>query len=240
MRKWVVLAAVVAMAGCSSKPAKAPSQAAVTQSPAQTPAQAPLAQTPPAQMAGNPEPVAPPEAGEPKVSNVRATAYAPLEMRVPEGAILRVRLDGPIDTRRNRAGDRFTATLNRPVVAHGVTVVKAGTQVRGHVTEAEVSGRLKGRAVLALTLDSFESGGREYRIRTTEVERLGKAHARHDEKFIGGGAGLGAIVGAIAGGGKGAAIGALAGAGAGTAGAAATGKEELRIPAEALLAFRVR
>jgi hypothetical protein len=259
MRRWVALAAMAVLAGCSSKSPKAPasdSQAGVTQAPAQAftqaqpaqtpPGQVPPTQPPPPQTAGmNPEPVAPPEPGTPPAiaaapAPAGVPAYAPREMRIPSGAILRVRLDRTIDTRRNRAGDRFTATLSRPVVAHGVTVMKAGARLRGHVTRSEASGRLKGRAVLAVTLDSFESGGREYRIRTTEVERLGKRLKGRNEKFIGGGAGLGAIVGAIAGGAKGAVVGAAAGAGAGTAGAAATRKEEIRLPAEALLVFRVR
>jgi hypothetical protein len=57
--------------------------------------------------------------------------------------------------------------------------------------------------------------------------------------MIGGGAGLGAIIGGIAGGGKGALIGGAAGAGAGTATAAITGKKDIRISAETHLTFRL-
>ncbi len=231
MREWAVLALVV-LAGCSSKAVNAPagaSRVAAAQPPAAVPALG-------ANLVGaNPEPVAPPEMGE-----AAPRAYAPVEMRVPDGAVLRVRLDRAMDTRHNRAGDEFTATLTRPVMAHGLTVVAAETRFRGHVTQAEASGRLEGRAVLALTLDSFSSQGRVYHVRTSEVERVGKAHRRRNETFIGGGAGLGAMAGALAGGGKGLGIGALAGAAAGTAGAAATGKEEIGIPAEAVMVFRVR
>jgi hypothetical protein len=232
MRGWMVLAALVVLSGCSSKAVNAPagaSRTVVAQPPAVVPAMG-------ATLVGaNPEPVAPPEMGDPA-----PPAYAPLEMRIPDGAVLRVRLDRAMDTRRNRAGDEFTATLTRPVVAHGVTVVAAETRFRGHVTQAAASGRLKGRAVLALTLDSFSSHGRVYHVRTSEVERVGKAHRRRNETFIGGGAELGAMAGAIAGGAKGLGIGALAGAGVGTAGAAATGKEEIGIPAEAVMIFRMQ
>jgi len=53
-------------------------------------------------------------------------------------------------------------------------------------------------------------------------------------------AGLGALIGGIAGHGGGAAIGAVAGGGAGTAGAAATGKHEIHLAAETALTFRLR
>ena len=56
----------------------------------------------------------------------------------------------------------------------------------------------------------------------------------------GGGAAVGAVIGAIAGGGKGAAIGAVAGGGAGTAGAAYTGERDISIAPETRLHFKLR
>ena len=52
-------------------------------------------------------------------------------------------------------------------------------------------------------------------------------------------AGLGALIGGIAGGGKGAGIGALVGAGAGLLGGAVTGNQQIEIPAESALSFRM-
>jgi hypothetical protein len=161
-------------------------------------------------------------------------------MVIPRGTRLRVRLDQTLDTRRNRPGDNFTATLSAPLLVNSDTVLPTGTRVRGHVTAAAASGRMEGRARLGITLDSFHARGREHAIRTSSVERVGAAHKKRNGVLIGGGAGLGAAIGAIAGGGKGAAIGALAGAGAGTAGAAATGKEQLTLPAETALVFTLR
>jgi hypothetical protein len=57
--------------------------------------------------------------------------------------------------------------------------------------------------------------------------------------FAGGGGAFGALVGGLAGGGKGALIGGLAGAGAGTAGSAMTGNQQIFLPAETLLTFRL-
>jgi outer membrane lipoprotein SlyB len=72
------------------------------------------------------------------------------------------------------------------------------------------------------------------------VSRITGNHKKRDIGIIGGGAGVGAAIGAIAGGGKGAAIGAAAGAAAGTAGAAATGKMDVRIPAETVMVFTLQ
>jgi len=142
---------------------------------------------------------------------------------IPSGTPLHVRVDEAIDTRRNRAGDQFSATLSEPIEVDGRTMVPEGTEFSGHVTTAAASGRLKGRAFIGLRLDSFRLNGREYPVQTSSVERVSASHKKRNALLIGGGAGLGAAIGALAGGGKGALIGAGAGAGAGTAGAAATG-----------------
>ena len=152
---------------------------------------------------------------------------------------VRVRLDHTVSTKQHNSGDRFTATIYRPAVVNGLKL-PIGTRFRGHLVEADSSGRLTGRAIMRLTLDSFTLNGKEHRIRTNSIRRVSADHKKRNAAAIGGTAGLGAALGAIAGGGKGAAIGAAAGAGAGTAGAYATGKRELTLPAETPLIFTIR
>jgi hypothetical protein len=159
---------------------------------------------------------------------------------IPSGTPFHVRLDNEVDTKRNRAGDRFSASLSEPLLVGGLAVLPAGTRFSGHITTAGSSGRMKGRAVIGLALDSFDYRGHKYPIRTTSVDRVSAAHKKRNSVLIGGGTGLGAALGAIAGGPKGALIGAGAGAAAGTAGAAATGKKDVSVPAEALLRFTFR
>ena len=88
-------------------------------------------------------------------------------------------------------------------------------------------------------LDCSVKGGKEVNITTDTWSMKGKSHAKRNVGMIGGGAGAGAIIGGIVGGKKGAAIGAGVGAGAGTAGAAATGKDEITLPAETALNFKL-
>ena len=162
------------------------------------------------------------------------------ESELPSGMALRVRLDQDLSTSRNQAGETFTASLDEPVVVDGREILPRGTRFTGRVTAAKSSGHLEGRGVLGITLTSFELKGESYPITTSLDTRATQSHKNRNLKFIGGGTGLGAIVGAIAGHGKGALIGAGAGAAAGTATAAATGKQAVEIPAESVFSFRLK
>ena len=71
------------------------------------------------------------------------------ELTIPEGTSFRVRLLETLDTRRNRAGDKFMAALDEPLVDGDRVVVPKGTNFSGHIVTSKSSGRFKGRAVLA-------------------------------------------------------------------------------------------
>jgi hypothetical protein len=81
------------------------------------------------------------------------------------------------------------------------------------------------------------SGGKTSSLRVEPLVMKGDSHGKSNATKIGGGAALGAIIGAIAGGGKGAAVGTVAGGAAGTGAAAATGKREIEIASETVLSF---
>ncbi|MGH9817251.1 MAG: hypothetical protein ACRD6I_14355, partial [Candidatus Acidiferrales bacterium] len=158
---------------------------------------------------------------------------------LPQGTTISVRLDHGIATDTHESGDEFEATVAAAVAVGGKEVIAAGAAARGHIAEARESGRLQTPAKLVLALKEVEVDGVWYDIDTALTGRRGKSHKKRNWLFIGGGAAGGALIGGLAGGGKGAAIGAGVGAGAGTAGAAATGKQEIRLPAETQLAFRL-
>lgn len=165
------------------------------------------------------------------------SAAAPLA--VPSGTTLTVRLGETLSSKDSQPGQTFTATLVNPVEADGKPVIPAGATATGTVVAAHAAGKFKGASLLEIKLDSVTIGGKQYPIQTSAVERAQKGKGKRSAVMIGGGAGAGALIGALAGGGKGAAIGALVGGGAGTAGAAYTGKADITLPAESALTFRL-
>jgi hypothetical protein len=219
--RWLSVAALAGLCGCSHS--NAPSSASNSSSnSANNSAQSALASAAPSSQASAP-----------------AQPPAPAPIRIAAGKVLTVSLDQTISTKENSSGDRFQASLAEPVTVDGNTVLRTGTRVTGTIVQAASAGRLKGGALLQLTLDGITFHGQKYSIETSEFEEAGKARGKRSLIGGGGGAAFGAIVGALAGGGKGAAVGALAGGGAGTTGAAFTGKRDIVLPAETRLHFKL-
>ncbi len=163
----------------------------------------------------------------------------PRVVTVPSGTVLAVRLIDPIDTERSRAGDTFRATLSQPVMVGDEVVIPADADVEGQIVQSASAGHFKGQSQLALTLTRLRVHGKSYALQTNQYERQGSSRGKRTAATVGGGAGLGAIIGAIAGGGKGAAIGAAVGAGAGTGVQAATKGQQIKLPSETVLNFRL-
>jgi hypothetical protein len=152
------------------------------------------------------------------------------EHTIPEGAALAVRLTAPVSSATNHAEDPVEGELADPVRVDGVTVLPAGSVVRGQVVAAQSSGKVKGLASLSLVFQSVTASGSSERYAiAADWSREAQPTKTEDAKKIGIGAGAGAVLGAIIGGGKGAAIGTAAGGGAGTAAVLATSGKEVTL-----------
>jgi outer membrane lipoprotein SlyB len=98
---------------------------------------------------------------------------------------------------------------------------------------------MKGSSQLTLELTDIVINGTAYPLLTSTYEVEGKGEGSKTARKVIGGVGLGALIGGLAGGGRGAGIGALAGGAAGTAIASSKKGEQLSIPSESLLEFRL-
>ena len=158
---------------------------------------------------------------------------------LPENTAIHVTLDQAVTSNRSNPGDRFEATVSEPVVIDGKTVIPQGTHAEGLVVDAHKSGRLMGRARLQLALQSVAVEGQDYDVRTVSHARIGGNHKKRNWLWIGGGAGGGAAIGALAGGGTGALIGGPIGAATGTTVAWATGHKDIKLAPETPVTFKL-
>ena len=169
----------------------------------------------------------------------RAAAQSKKKITVPAGTRILIRTVDPIDSSKQKAGYRFTTTLEINLQADNVVVAPRGSTVYGRLAQASSAGRMSGSSELILELTDIVIDGTAYPLLTSTYEIKGKGEGGNTAKKVIGGAGLGALIGGIAGGGKGAGIGAAAGAAGGTAIAASKKGEQLQIPSESLLEFRL-
>ncbi|HSB27721.1 MAG TPA: hypothetical protein VLE19_07695 [Pyrinomonadaceae bacterium] len=159
---------------------------------------------------------------------------------IPRNTILSLELITPISTDVSQRNDPFKARVVQPAQF-------AGYVVEGRVTQVKRPGKVKGVAELQLSFDQIRSpDNRTAAIHAelleivplnsdsrTEVDPEGGVRGsdstKDDAAKIGAASGVGAIIGAIAGGGKGAAIGAIIGGGAGTAGTMTQRGKDIRL-----------
>jgi type IV secretion system protein VirB10 len=84
---------------------------------------------------------------------------------IPKGAHVLLRMENSLNTRTAQQGDFVYLRTAVPIAIGGQIAVPAGSYVQGVVTEAKHSGRVKGRAQLAIRLETLTLGsGKVYQF----------------------------------------------------------------------------
>jgi hypothetical protein len=173
------------------------------------------------------------------LAQTTATAKDDKQATVPAGTRMLIRMIDSVDSREQTAGYRFAASLETNLQVGDVVVVPRGSTIYGRLASASSAGRMSGSSELALELTDLVIDGTAYPLITDTYEIKGRGEGGNTARDVIGGTGLGALIGGLAGGGKGAGIGALAGSAGGTAVAASRKGQQLSIPSETLLEFRL-
>lgn len=158
---------------------------------------------------------------------------------IPASTSVLVRMIDGVDSSINKIGDPFHGSLESALVVGNTVVAPKGSDVYGKLTQAKSAGKISGAAQLTLELTGIRINGNIVPVDSTNYDVAGKGRGTQSAERIGGGAVLGTVIGAIAGGGKGAAIGGVVGAGAGTTVQVMTHGDQVRIPSETLLEFKL-
>jgi hypothetical protein len=190
--------------------------------------------------------------------NVRAAAgvgYAPAANRAPARAYQRpalplltipaqtplyVRMLQTVDSHHTRPGTGFRGILIRDIMMrNGIIALPRGAYVEGTVIDARPPGHLKGSPKLALQLSNVNVGRTSYVLSSYTWAHQGPGKGGQTASAVAGGAGFGAITGAIVGGGPVALLGAAIG-GLGSAGLSALSPgAHLVVPAELIVTFHL-
>ena len=181
----------------------------------------------------------------PYSSDPRSPSYAQRvgvrdEYVIPTGTTLRVRTNEVIDSDTGRVGDTFSGTLDEDLLINNQLLAERGSPVKLRITEVDEGGTFSGRKSLVVDLVELSVNGTPYALTTAPLEQKGSSRTRQSQTVIGGGAALGAIIGAIAGGAKGAVVGAVVGGAGGAGYQILTKGQKLKIPAETVLEFTMQ
>lgn len=158
---------------------------------------------------------------------------------VPNGTVISGVLDNEINTKVSQNNDRFKMTVQEPMDYRGAVI-------EGYISGVGRSGQVSGRSNVTFNFERItlrngkvydfsgnvqaikDTNGKEVKV-DNEGTAKGDSQTKETAKRGGIGAGLGALIGAIAGGGKGAVLGAIIGGGAGAGSVAIMGRDDVRL-----------
>jgi hypothetical protein len=130
---------------------------------------------------------------------------------VPAGTIILVRTKDPLDTRRHRAGHKFTAALEADLVVNNTVVTPRGSTLYGELVQAKQARRLAGKSEMTITFTGLMINNQIRPISTGAIKAVAESGSGRDTV---GKTARGAAIGALIDGSDGARTGAKVGLGA--------------------------
>ena len=234
-RFWTipVCAALFAAAACSPPATtEAPAPAGDSAVPPALAAPETAAEAAPAELpAAPPTATVPPRPTAPRLARRPPAPPQPVvhDVTVASGTELPLELLTALSSETATVESEVRARLKQAVMVQGEAVIPNGATLIGSVTEAERSGRVQGRARLAMRFTDVTFSGERHRIDTAPLSFEAEGTKKQDATKVGAGAGIGAVIGGILGGGKGAAQGAAIGGAAGGGAVLATRGKEVEL-----------
>lgn len=138
----------------------------------------------------------------PSMERESAAASANMAYTVPSGTRLDLIIDDELSSRKNKAGDTFTAKVNGDVRdPNGRVVIESGATVNGIVVAVKPAPNRRTPGTLTLALSTLETDGQTYpivaQIEEVQTERQKQGFDGSDAAKIGAGAAAGAVIGQV-------------------------------------------
>ena len=159
---------------------------------------------------------------------------------IPAGTVIPIRISDALDSATTQSNSVFHGSLAGDLVVDGMVAARQGASVIGRVVTAKDATHFSGASELSIELTRIDTVDQPMAVVTDAYTKQGNGRGKNTAAKTGGGAALGAIVGALAGGGRGAAIGAVAGGGVGAGVNGVTRGQQVQIPSETLVSFHLQ
>jgi len=115
------------------------------------------------------------------VYGATATAQNATRVTIPAGTRVLIRTIDALDSSKQKAGYRFTATLETNLQEEDVVVAPRGTTVYGRLAEASSAGRMAGSSQLTLELTDIVINARTIRCSPARTRLRARARARRPQ-----------------------------------------------------------
>lgn len=186
-----------------------------------------------------PAPVIPAAGDRPAQQPAAPAQPAFRTVNLPAGTSIPVRMTQTLDSATTQQGATFSGSVASDVMVDGLVAIPQGSGVSGRVDTVHEAAHFSGNSLLTIEVTSISRRGERIPVTTEAFSKEGASRGKNTAIKTGAGAAAGAILGGIFGGGKGAAIGAAAGGGTGAGINAVTRGQQVQIPSESLVPFRL-